>query len=349
VRSFLAPLAKHGTLTIWDDEKLQIGDDWKGDIFSAIDACDIFIVLVSRYSLASNFIVDEEVTRVLKRPQTDVRFCPIVVTPCHMPDLHWLNHPNRRPKDDKALSELTDPERDREMAVITGQIVEMLEVAAKKRSGTSTKPSTPEPLTAAVTFPAIVDYARLPETPYKTLVGRDAELIRLDDAWTDKKTNIISLIAWGGAGKTALVNEWLVRLRNDNYRGADAVLGWSFYSQGTKERATSAEGFLDWALDKLKLKVDTTSSTTKGEKLAEEMAQRRLLLILDGVEPLQYGPEGQRGALKDRGLAAFLRRFSAMPPAAAHGLIVLTSRLPIHELQKWKNDAAPVIDLGPVG
>lgn len=346
VRSFLAPLAKHGTLTIWDDERLQIGDDWKGDIFSAIDACDVFIVLVSRYSLASNFIVDEEVARVLKRPTADMRFCPIVVTPCHMPELQWLDHPNRRPKDGKALSELTDPERDREMAVITGQIAKMLEAAAKKRSGTSTKLANPDSSTPVVSFPAIVDYARLPETPYKNLVGRETELTLLDDAWAERKTNIVSLIAWGGAGKTALVNEWMVRLRNDNYRGADAVLGWSFYSQGTKERATSAEGFLDWALDKLRVKVDTISSTAKGEKFAEAMAQSRVLLVLDGVEPLQYGPEGQRGALKDQGLRAFLRRFATMPPAATHGLVVLTSRLAIHELQKWKNNAAPVIDLG---
>jgi len=345
VRSFLAPLAKHGTLTIWDDEKLQIGDDWKGDIYSALDACSVFIVLVSRYSLASDFIIDEEVGRILKRPKTQVRFCPIVVTPCHMPQLDWLNHPNRRPRDGKALSELPDPERDREMAVIAGQIAEALATIARTRGVSPTSP--PTGLAAATaSFPGIVDYARLPETPYKNLVGRDTELKRLDQAWADKKTNIVSLIAWGGAGKTALVNEWLVRLRNDNYRGADAVLGWSFYSQGTKERATSAEGFLDWALGKLNVKVDTTSSSAKGEKLAQAIAQRRVLLVLDGIEPLQYGPEGQNGALKDQGIRSFLRGFAAMPPATSHGLVVLTSRLAIHELQKWKDNAAPVIDLG---
>jgi TIR domain len=339
VRSFLNPLSKHGTLTIWDDEKLQIGDDWKGDIYSALDACSIFIVLVSRYSLASDFIIDEEVGRILKRPKGEVRFCPIVVSPCHMPELDWLNHPNRRPKDGKALSELPDPERDREMAVITGQIANALITSARTAGGTTS--ASP----VAVSFPAIVDYARLPETPYKHLVGRESEIRHLDDAWADRKINIVSLIAWGGAGKTALVNEWLMRLRNDNYRGADAVLGWSFYSQGTKERATSAEGFLDWALGKLNVKVETTSSSVKAEKLAEALARRRVLLVLDGLEPLQYGPEGQKGALKDQGLRAFLRGFAAMPPATTHGLVALTSRLPVLELQRWKDDAAPIIDL----
>ena len=38
VRSFFEPLAKQWTLLAWDDEKLRIGDDWKGDIYSALDS-----------------------------------------------------------------------------------------------------------------------------------------------------------------------------------------------------------------------------------------------------------------------------------------------------------------------
>ena len=68
--------------------------------------------------------------------------------------------------------------------------------------------------------PAVLAIAGLPETGYERLVGRDAELKRLDEAWSDGKTAILSLIAEGGAGKSALVNEWLKRLRADFYRGA---------------------------------------------------------------------------------------------------------------------------------
>src|SRR5262249_41285152 len=161
---------------------------------------------------------------------------------------------------------------------------------------------------------------------YKTLVGRDDELARLDEAWSDGKTRVISLVAWGGAGKTSLAIEWLTRLRDDGYRGASAVLCWSFFSQGTSsERAASGEGFLDWALGKLRVKIETTSSLAKGERLAEEFSRRRVLLVLDGLEPLQFGTEGQRGALKDHGLRAFLRGLALRQPAAGHSLVVLTS------------------------
>ncbi len=156
------------------------------------------------------------------------------------------------------------------------------------------------------------------------------------------KINILSLIAEGGAGKSALVNEWLKRLQADNYRGADAVLGWSFYSQGTKERATSAEEFLNWALDKLSINLETTSASAKGEAIAEAMMQRRVLLVLDGVEPLQHGLDTQLGQLKDQGLRALLRRFASTSPSAQHGLIVLTSRLAVKDIARWQDSSAPV-------
>jgi hypothetical protein len=340
VRSFFEPLATHWNLQIWDDQKLRIGDDWRGDIYSAVDACCVFVLLVSRYVLASAFIRDEEVGRVLKRPKSEVQFCPIVVTPYFSKPLPWLSQPNRRPPDNKALSELADSARDREMATIAEQIDAIITARPAKSIAPVVVPL------GRTAFPSIVDYGRLPETPYKKLVGRDDELRRLDDAWADDKTKVISLIAWGGAGKTSLVIEWLTRVRNDGYRNADAVLCWSFYSQGTQERAAAGEGFLDWALGKLKVKLDTTSASAKGERLAEEMSRRRVLLVLDGLEPLQYGPEGQEGALKDQGLRAFLRGLAVRQPTAGHSLVVLTSRVAVRDLARWEATTTPLIDLG---
>ena len=143
------------------------------------------------------------------------------------------------------------------------------EIAARKEAAAPSKPT--------AQAPAFVHISGLPETFYERLVGRDAELKRLDEAWSDDKTNILSLVAEGGAGKSALVNEWLTRLQADGYRGADCVLGWSFYSQGSKERATAADEFLNWALAKLGVKLETTSASAKGEAIAEALMTRRAL------------------------------------------------------------------------
>jgi hypothetical protein len=190
----------------------------------------------------------------------------------------------------------------------------------------------------------VVAITGLPETGYERLVGREAELKRLDEAWSDGKTNILSLIAEGGAGKSALVNDWLTRLQAAGYRGAERVLGWSFYSQGSKERATAADEFLNWALAKLDVKIDTISASAKGEAIAEALATRRVLLVLDGVEPLQHGPGPQAGQLKDQGLRALLRRFAAPSLRPEHSLIVLTSRVAVGDIKRFK-DGAAVVDV----
>ena len=347
VRSFFKPLAKRYDLLVWDDQRLQIGSNWRSDIYSALDACHVFIVLVSRYSLASDFVLDEEIPRIRARLD-GVTLCPIVVTPYYIAkgEFDWLDDTGRRPPGDVALSELSDPQRDREMATITKQVDDILKKLRKPADDMRMTARLALPLSPQdePSFPSIVDCGRLPEAPYKKLVGREDELRRLDEAWETGETRIVSLVAWGGVGKTSLVSEWLMRVRDDGFRGADAVLCWSFYSQGSStRRAASGEGFLDWALGKLKVEVGSTSSMAKGERLAEQFSKRRILLVLDGLEPLQFGPEGRRGALKDHGLRTFLRRVAA---GSGQGLVVLTSRHAVLDLLKWQDNTSLLMNIG---
>ena len=53
----------------------------------------------------------------------------------------------------------------------------------------------------------------------------------------------------GGEAKTSLVATWMVKLALKGWRGAQAVYGWSFYSQGTSDQTSaSAETFVVAAL-----------------------------------------------------------------------------------------------------
>ncbi len=264
---------------------------------------------------------------------------PIVITACDLGAAPWLLKLNLRPTNGTALKLYDEGPRDKIMSDLAAEIRQIIERAAADEETAKRNRS-------VAGVPSLIDYGRLPETPYAKLVGREEELKQLDDVWANEKINILSLVADGGVGKSALVNAWLVSMQADRYRGADAVLGWSFFSQGSEQRATSAEPFLNWALEKLGVAVDTTSNSAKADKLAEAMAERRVLLVLDGVEPLQHGPGPQRGQLKDHGLRAFLRRFAQMPFASQHSLVVVTSRLAITGIQRWKDGSAPVRDLG---
>ena len=63
---------------------------------------------------------------------------------------------------------------------------------------------------------------RLPVTG-PGLFGRTAELAWLTACWQDG-VHVASVVAWGGIGKTALVNRWLADQRDKAWDGAARVL-----------------------------------------------------------------------------------------------------------------------------
>jgi tetratricopeptide (TPR) repeat protein len=188
--------------------------------------------------------------------------------------------------------------------------------------------------------PSFIDIGRLP-VPGPQFVGRDAELARLDEAWADPGTHVLSLVAFGGIGKSALVSRWLDRMAGDGWRGAERVLDWSFFSQGTEGKSASAESFIDYALRTFGDPDPTAGSPhDRGVRLAGLLRQKRTLLILDGVEPLQYGPGQLEGRLKDPGLTGLLKSLAAANP----GLCLVTTREPIADLNAFAR-TAPRLEL----
>jgi tetratricopeptide (TPR) repeat protein len=179
-----------------------------------------------------------------------------------------------------------------------------------------------------------ISIARLPTTGSE-LFGREAELKLLDDVWSNPNINIVSFVAWGGVGKTALVNHWLKqRMARDNYRGAERVFAWSFLNQGSEERTDSADLFIEQALHWFG-EADPRAGTPwdKGERLARYIRQSRTLLILDGIEPLQHPPGPQEGRLKDTALQVLLVELAAQQP----GLCVISTRVTIADLIEFEN------------
>ena len=181
-----------------------------------------------------------------------------------------------------------------------------------------------------------VSTGRLPVTgPY--LFGRDAMLQDLDDTWADDRTNVFALVAGGGVGKSALVNHWLAAMGQDDYRGARRVYGHSFYSQGTSDGTASADTFFATALAWFGDPDPTKGSAwARGERLAELVRSERTLLILDGMEPLQFPPGPSAGRVTDPGLQALLRELAGQNP----GLCVVTTREHVADLDRFAGAGA---------
>ena len=176
------------------------------------------------------------------------------------------------------------------------------------------------------------------------LFGREKEFQRLDVAWKDPKIHLITLVAWGGVGKTSLVAKWAASLAESNYDGA-SYFDWSFYSQGTREQsAASSNQFIAAALEffgDAELAKSASLPWDKGARLAQLIAQRRTLLVLDGLEPLQHPPGPLAGQVKAPALAALLKGLAQKNP----GLCLVTTRERVADLASFLDSTAPEWEL----
>ena len=189
--------------------------------------------------------------------------------------------------------------------------------------------------------PKKISVARLPVTG-SDVFGRDEDIAFLDAAWENRQVNVVTIVAWGGVGKSTLVNHWLRRMAAAQYRSAQLVFGWSFYRQGTSSDTSSADEFLDAALHWFG-DPDPRLGTAweKGERLAKLVAHRQTLLVLDGLEPLQNPPGPQEGRLREPSLQALLRELAAFNT----GLCVITTRTPVADIADHEHTSALRRDL----
>ncbi len=351
VKQQFRALERLGVVEYWTDENLKGGADWDRDIKAALAKCDIFIILVSPNALGSRYILETEVAAILARQKDNpastwpVLFPIIIesVAEALMNKLDWLSKPNRRPANGKALSDFkldgSHNERGPQMQAILGDLLKYADEFE------SNKPVAPSGGTQPPPPPILIDTDKLPDAKPDHLRGREDDLAKLDAAWESPAIHVFSVIAFGGMGKTALTAHWVDGLVQAGGRGAAKILAWSFYSQGSHERTASADGFFDWAMDRLGLPDAGPSANAKAEAIAAALGRERILLILDGIEPLQHGPGPQQGLLKDPALRTLLRKAAQRPPESGSGLVLLTSRVKVENIKRWQDTSAPSHDL----
>src|SRR5262249_34673008 len=68
---------------LWDDTQIKPGDDWNHEIEQALASARLALLLVSADFLASEFVTDEQLPRLLSAAESrGTRILPIILTPC---------------------------------------------------------------------------------------------------------------------------------------------------------------------------------------------------------------------------------------------------------------------------
>jgi hypothetical protein len=184
VMRFLRPAVKSGVFDIWVDRQMTGGADWDPEIETKLRACDIFILLVSASSMASDYIIRKEIAIIRERQANGeaVHFYPLLLSPTPRAGLDRVRDKNLRPRDANPLSGCSAHDRAQHMTDAATEIAAIAEDIANRKAAAQ----------AAEQGPA-------PRGPSPALI------------------HILSLVAKGGADKSALINEWLKRMRKTLY------------------------------------------------------------------------------------------------------------------------------------
>jgi hypothetical protein len=177
--------------------------------------------------------------------------------------------------------------------------------------------------------------SRGPSTPTHMFKGREDDLRRLNEAWDDPRTNVITFHAWTGAGKTTLVRHWIAEMARADFRGAVKVYPYSF-------EGAAGDAFIDKALEFFWEPADPDGQETsswlpekKGEELARRVSRQRNLLWLDGFQSVQM-QEGDVGRINSPALRELVCRLAA---TNSSGLCVIGTQLPVLDLAGWEQTA----------
>lgn len=119
----LGVLKEHGLLSFWDDRQIGAGENWYDKIEDAMNAASVAILLVSANSLTSQFILREEVSRLLKRRDKEgLVIIPVIVKACPWKKVAWLSRMQVRPKDGKPLAAYGANRRDEALSDIASEV-----------------------------------------------------------------------------------------------------------------------------------------------------------------------------------------------------------------------------------
>ncbi len=285
-RDALIEALQEAKLSVWWDAKLVSGP-WRQQLADRIVNCKLVVTLWSEQAAAApGEVLDEMIqARGLKRLmliRTDNAAIPSGFGDHHFLPFDGWNDPAKR----KAQLDAIVAEVRHRIAAPAYHVIE---------SG------------AVNTLAAPAEFGDIPGAPDK-LIGRDKEMELLHGAWDSrppKKVNAIVLHALGGAGKSALLRTFANELLAEGGGGASRIYGWSAYSQGSGEqKRADADGFISKALGDFGWQGELPRDPVeRARALAKLIQKERVLLLLDGLEPLQDVPSVNKGRFKDKGLA----------------------------------------------
>ena len=113
LRPQLGSLARERGLDIWDDTRIKSGSKWREDIESTLASAKVAILLISKYFLDSDFILNEELPATSQgRGNRGSGDLPVILGPCRIENHSVLSHFQYVNPPTRTLGHMSEVERD---------------------------------------------------------------------------------------------------------------------------------------------------------------------------------------------------------------------------------------------
>jgi|SoiMethySBSTD1v2_1073268.scaffolds.fasta_scaffold992167_2 hypothetical protein len=127
----LAVLQAEGLVSICDDSKLRVGEDWFRQLHEMMLSARLGLLLISAPFLGSPFVRREEITRLFSQHEAGgMAIYPLLVEPCPWEQVEWLARLQLRPQDAKrrakALAAFQGAARKQKLADVASEIASLV-------------------------------------------------------------------------------------------------------------------------------------------------------------------------------------------------------------------------------
>ena len=125
LKKWLKPLEQRGLVTIWDDQKIQAGTEWRHEIEKELAAAKAAVLLISIDFLTSKFIMNNELPQLLDAAEQKVlRIFWIAVRPSTVDDTAIVKYQAAHKEPPLAL--IAEAEREKHFLRIYEKIKEVV-------------------------------------------------------------------------------------------------------------------------------------------------------------------------------------------------------------------------------
>ena len=127
IQVVMKQIEREHQIEYWDDTRIKAGSDWRRTIEDALSAARVAILLISHDFLASDFITNDELPRLLKAAEDGgLAILPVIVRPSRFSSIPSLSRIQSLNSPDKSLAKLPTWRREEILTELVEEVLRLL-------------------------------------------------------------------------------------------------------------------------------------------------------------------------------------------------------------------------------